>query len=179
MHALSNDLLAVMERHLRSANPRRVFEIAAALCATSPEAATNTEAAAKPARLTVYGDLIYDSLLDLTWTRGFVPGGKRKWEDAVRAASEFEYRGRGGFRAPTVSERLSISDFGRFNPAIDTSIFECPESGWEWTGSIYKPSPAGCAWGVGFGGGYSDACDRDGEGFVRAVCPGQLIGTWT
>ena len=80
----------------------------------------------------------------------------------------------GGFRRS--SELLSIVDYSRTSPAIDTDAFQC-ESSWYWTATPYAGSPADYAWFVYFDGGNSSYSGRTGGGYVRAVRAGQIIGS--
>lgn len=76
----------------------------------------------------------------------------------------------GGFtdwRLPTVQELLTLVDYSRTNPAIDTSAFSC-KSECYWTGTPYA-GVADSAWYVYFGGGGSNWYYRYGDFCVRAV----------
>jgi len=179
MNSLSYDLRAVIETHVRKASPQQVLAIAAALYDQAPDdsGAGAAPSTAANSRFTVQGDMVYDAQTNLTWTRKLVSAETSNHADAMKAAAAVRLGGFTDWRAPTIQERLSIVDYERSEPAIDTSVFESPSSGWEWTSTPYKPSP-GDAWLVGFNNGHSGAAHRDGyDGFVRAVRPGQFLVT--
>jgi hypothetical protein len=132
--------------------------------------------AQKPAqagpRFTVTGDVVQDSTTGLMWTRKNVGGKHMTWSDAKAACAASREGVFDDWRLPTIQELLSLVDYSRTQPAIDTSAFEC-ESNWYWSATPYASSPAGCAWVVFFGYGGSDCGDQYGERYVRAVRPGQ------
>ena len=78
------------------------------------------------------------------------------------------------WRFPTVQELLSIVDYTRCNPAIDSEQFPDTKSCAYWTSTDAAwdsdPNPACRAvWVVYFSYGYSDYCYRDLNACVRAV----------
>lgn len=117
-------------------------------------------------------DLVTDHETGLTWLRYFVPGGKRSHQASMDAANNFTLNGL-KFRAATIRERISINDYERCNPAIDTSVFTSERYGWEWTSTLDAESPADFAWVVGLDYGGSVRGSRNGYGWVRAVRVGQ------
>lgn len=77
-----------------------------------------------------------------------------------------------GWRLPTIQELLSIVDYSRFNPAIDTTFFRgvpTKDCWWFWSSTPVASSPSDYAWLVyfGYGGSYYDY--QGGEGLVRPV----------
>ena len=125
-------------------------------------------------RLTVDGDTVHDARTGLIWSRATLPGGRRNWKDAQKAAAACTLGGFSDWRLPTVQELLSIVDYERTEPAIDP-VFECEDS-WYWTSTPLASSPSDCSWIVDFSYGGSHWYYQGNEGFVRAVRPGQLIG---
>ena len=123
-------------------------------------------------RLTVDGDTVHDARTGLIWSRATLPGARRNWKDAQKAAAACTLGGLSDWRLPTVQELLSIVDYERTEPAIDP-VFECEDS-WYWTSTPLASSPSVCAWIVDFGNGLSGWDDQDYGGVVRAVRPGQL-----
>ena len=175
MHTLSNELRGVIEARLRSASPHQVLAIASALCAQEIEIASPSALAHDvQSRFTVDGDTVHDALTGLVWTRETLAGGRRKWADAKRVAADCRIGGFTDWRLPTIKELLSIVDYERSQPAID-SVFQC-ESAWYWSATPLASSPSDCAWGVVFAFGCSYWGDQGVEGFVRAVRPGQIVG---
>ena len=173
MQTLSNELRSVIEARLRAASPRTVLAIASALC--DEEAGAPPVATALEGRFTVDGDTVRDAKTGLIWTRGTLPGGRRNWADAKKVAAECRAGGFTEWRLPTIQELLSIVDYERSEPAIDPA-FQC-ESAWYWTSTPAASSPSVFAWGVSSDYGYSFWYGQNFEGFVRAVRPGQIVGT--
>ena len=117
---------------------------------------------------------VYDATTGLIWARSLLPGGERTWKDACEAAGKAQLCGAAA-RAPTIRERIGITDFERHSPALDTAFF-AKESGWEWTSTVDAESPAVCAWVVYLGCGYAYRFDQGLRARVRAVRSGQPIG---
>jgi hypothetical protein len=184
MQSLSTELRGVIESRLRSANPREILVIASALCAQEFEVpgtihARGPQPLVEPpngARYVVDGDAVKDGRTGLVWTRQNVGGKRLTWSDAKAACTAARTGDCDDWRLPTVQELLTLVDYSRTNPAIDTSAFECdPE--WYWT-SAPAASSSACAWIVDFDGGCSSWARQDYEYHVRAVRSGQLIGTF-
>jgi Protein of unknown function (DUF1566) len=161
MQTLGNKLRSVIEDQLRSATPRQVLAIASALCTDEVEI-VNAAAAPAPARFEIRDEVVLDRRTGLMWTRGNVPGGRMPWATAQKAAAGVSLGGHSDWRLPTIRELLTIVDYERSSPSIDTSLFEC-ESAWYWSATPYKPSPGGYAWFVNFNDGYSSALNLDGS----------------
>jgi hypothetical protein len=118
---------------------------------------------------------VFDSKTGLTWLAGNVGGDKSMpWREAVTAAAAVNALGKTDWRAPTIEELLSIVDYTRCDPAVDTEYFKGP-FGWTWSATEAK-SPAGFAWGVLLGYGYSYRGYQCYDGLVRAVRSGQQLG---
>ncbi len=77
------------------------------------------------------------------------------------------------WRMPTVEELFCRADRTRVRPAIDTAFFPDTPNDWFWSSTVDADAPSGCAWFVNFYNGGSNWGNRGGEGFVRAVRPGQ------
>ena len=77
------------------------------------------------------------------------------------------------WRVPTVEELFCLADRTRARPAIDTDFFPDTPNNWFWSSTVDADAPSGYAWIVDFGNGNSSWDGQDGEGFVRAVRPGQ------
>ena len=175
MQTLGNKLRSVIEDQLRSATPRQVLAIASALCSTEIEIAQAAPASA--ARFETRGDVVIDHRTGLMWDRKTMPGGRMSWAKAKEACSLYDLGGYNDWRLPTIRELLSLVDYERHDPAIDTSAFQC-ESAWYWSSTPYNPSPGVCAWYVGFGNGYAYWGGQDHGGFVRACRAGQSVEHW-
>jgi Protein of unknown function (DUF1566) len=190
MNTLSAKLKTVFAEHLELASETELFQIASVLAAGrgSVRSAPLAQVPGSLVKLDAQGQplpidaadwvAVYDPVRQLEWLRGFVPGGRRNWKDSMAAASAVTLFGKTDWRACTIQERLTITDYGRFNPAIDTTFFDSEKEGWEWASTPYASSPAGDAWGVDFNGGSAGWGGRGDGGFVRAVRASQLIGVW-
>ncbi len=76
--------------------------------------------------------------------------------------------GAASWRLPTIKELLSLVDYTRHSPAIDTEFFRC-ESAFHWSSTPVASSPSVCARYVGFYGGNSYYNYQSYDAFVRAV----------
>jgi hypothetical protein len=179
MESISNELRSVIERRLRAASPREVLTIASALCADEPVRGTACVfgEASKPARFELRGDLVIDHRTGLMWTRENVPGGRMDWAAAKKAAAGVAYGGHTDWRLPTVRELLTIVDYERHQPSINTDVFKC-EASWYWTSTPLVSSPGDCAWCVGFSNGDAYWDGQYSSGFVRACRAGQSVENW-
>jgi uncharacterized protein DUF1566 len=174
MQTLSSELRATIARHVDSASIHEIASIVSALCAHEDIAILAATAAAPrtpPARFEVVGDVVRDLTTGLEWTREAASDKRLTWAEAKEACEKLDLAG-GGWRLPTIKELLSLVDYERHDPAIDP-VFKCDATLY-WTSTPYAPSPAVCAWGVGFGDGDAGCSGRDGDGFVRAVRGGQF-----
>ena len=175
MTTLSNELRGVIESRLRSASPAQVLAIASALCSTEIEIAQAVPVTAS--RFETRNDVVIDHHTGLMWDRKTMPGGRMPWAKAKEACSLYDLGGYNDWRLPTIRELLSLVDYERHEPAIDTSTFQC-ESAWYWSSTPYNPSPGDYARGVGFYDGYALWFGQDGGGFVRACRAGQSVEHW-
>lgn len=108
---------------------------------------------------------VRDNETGLVWLAD--PLARAPWKKAVSAAAECDVGGH-DWRAPTIRELLSLVDYERFDPAIDTAFFRSASS-WFWSSTPDASSPGGCAWVVHFGYGDADYSYQSGKGFVRPV----------
>ncbi len=174
MQPLSNELRGVIEKRLRGADQHEVLAIASMLCARDNQASaavcTRGPQQAPTQRFVVQEDVVHDRTTGLMWTRKNVGSKRLTWSDAKTACAAVREGGFEDWRLPTIQELLSLLDYSRRQPAID-SAFEC-ESAWYWSATPYSASPSVCAWLVGFSGGGSLYGGQGGEGYVRAVRSG-------
>jgi hypothetical protein len=119
----------------------------------------------------------HDRETDLVWTRG------ESAKELDYADAEAYCAGLGnGFRMPTIRERLSLVDYDRHEPAINTTFFDSPKSGYSWTSTDAawskdaKTGKASAAWIVFLYGGGANSGRRGGVAFVRAVRSGVPSG---
>ncbi len=118
---------------------------------------------------------VYDAETDLTWLAEPVGAGARyNWKAALEACAAVRMFGKSDWRAPTIQELLSIVDYDRSDPAVDTAFFKGPHD-WTWSSTEAK-SLAGLAWFVYLDGGYSGRDYQTNDFLVRAVRSGQQLG---
>lgn len=87
---------------------------------------------------------------------------------AIAKLNEQAFQGHTDWRLPEIHELLSLVDYIRADPAIDTERFPDTESAWYWTATPYA-GVSGAAWVVNFLNGSAYWCDRNLDAFVRAV----------
>lgn len=95
------------------------------------------------------------------------------WAEAKTAVAGIKLLGKSDWRLPTIQELLSIVDYERFDPAVDTQYFKGP-FGFTWSSTVAK-SPSGCAWGVDLDDGDSNRYGQTYGLLVRAVRVGQSL----
>ncbi len=118
---------------------------------------------------------VQDAKTGLIWTAGPLQGGNNfTHPDAMKACADLDLLGHKDWRAPTIEELLSIVDYARVDPAGDREFFKGPYD-WTWSSTI-AAAPAGFAWSVFLGGGYSGRGDQGLRGRVRAVRASQQLG---
>lgn len=118
---------------------------------------------------------VHDRTTGLTWSAGPLGDGKgMNHADAMKACAALDLLGHKDWRAPTITELLSIIDYDRHDPAVDTGHFKGP-FGWTWTSTSYKGS-SGAAWVVDLGSGFSSWNFHGLDCLVRAVRAGQQLG---
>ncbi len=171
-NTIVNDLRSTIVRRVEAAGSNEILSIVGALFAEEQPIEFPPKPAAAPAvsgaRFEVVGDVVRDHQTGLEWTRKNVSKERLSWDDAKAACEKLG----NGWRMPEIRELLSLVDYERKEPAIDTSVFEC-DSAWYWSATNYAPV-SGCAWVVLFGHGNSYGGNRLHGGFVRAVRGGQF-----
>lgn len=113
------------------------------------------------------GVAVLDNTTSLIWTAD-------ETDDMTFAAAQEYVKGLdvAGFkdwRLPTIEELFLLADRTKFEPAIDTTYFPKCHSEWYWTGTAVAKYPAGCAWVVDFGYGYTSWGNQGYDFRVRAV----------
>ena len=108
----------------------------------------------------------YDKTTKLTWnTKEFEP---MTWTEAIKFADYFK---KGKWRLPTIQELLTLVDYTRSEPAIDTTIFTNVNSSYYWSASSYAYN-SDDAWYVNFSDGYSSNNYKNYGKYVRLVREG-------
>ncbi len=118
---------------------------------------------------------VRDAKTGLIWAAEPMQGGNNfTHPDAMKACADLDLLGHKDWRAPTIEELLSIVDYARVDPAVDPEFFKGPYD-WTWSSTV-AAAPAGCAWLVYLGDGFSNRYFRDFRGHVRAVRASQQLG---
>ena len=136
-------------------------------------ASTAPVALGPPARFTASGETVVDNATHLTWQRGVATSagddgaGRWTWAHAKSTCAGLG----GGYRLPTVKELLTIVDFTRSSPAIDTSSTAFPGTPSEafWTATPLAASPPTSAWFIDFADGYAGNTEMTQPSRVRCV----------
>jgi hypothetical protein len=100
----------------------------------------------------------------LEWSPTLGNGQRMSYAEAEKAVAALG----DGWRLPSIQELLSIVDYTRCDPAIDTARFPDTKSGAYWTCTPCAWAPR-AAWVVGFLSGYAYDYLRGDVAFVRAV----------
>ncbi len=178
MQTLEHELKDVIARRLEKAGAREVLAIASSLCnGEAQQPKLRILDIQEGPRFQVSGDVVLDGTTGLMWSRENVPGGSMKWKAAQDACASLKLGGFSDWRLPTIRELLTIVDYERHDPAIDTDAFKC-DSAWYWTSTPLHSSPSGCAWFVYFYDGLA-SWSSQGDGFhVRAGRSSQSLDLW-
>jgi hypothetical protein len=107
-----------------------------------------------PASYTVEGDTVKDNVTGLVWQRT-VPTQTYDWAGAKAYCASLSLGGLTEWRLPSRIELVSLVDFTKFDPSIDTTAFPSTPSSVFWSSS--PVAVYGGAWYVDFhdGGTYS------------------------
>jgi Protein of unknown function (DUF1566) len=165
---------------IEAATMREVLAAASDLChghTKSPEPKIQVLDIPKGPRFRVDGDTVLDRTTGLEWSRDNVPGGTMNWKAAAEACAKLTLGGHSDWRLPTIRELLTLVDYERHSPAIDTEDFKC-ESAYYWTSTPVHSSPGVYAWLVYFSGGFARWSYQDTAHFVRAVRASQGFDLW-
>jgi hypothetical protein len=178
MVTLEQELKTVIARRLDAAGSREVLAIASALCnGAAAEPKLQVLEIPESPRFRVDGDTVLDRTTGLLWSRENVSGGSMNWKAAQEACKKLQLGGHSDWRLPTIRELLTLVDYERHDPAIDTEAFKC-ESAYYWTSTPTASSPGDYAWVVGFSYGNAYWGFQDGSLHVRAVRASQSLDLW-
>jgi hypothetical protein len=97
--------------------------------------------------------------------------------EALTYCENLSFAGHDDWRLPNVRELQSILDYGRFGPAMDTSVFGVAVRAWYWSSSADVGSPGGF-WSVDSDAGHvlGASINRGELSYVRAVRLGLRAG---
>lgn len=110
------------------------------------------------------------------WANGPNIPAPQPWNDAIANCEALDYAGHNDWRLPNIKELLSIVDYGRLKPAIDTSVFKYAPSGssdYYWSSTSCAYSPGGSFWYVFFWSGEAQSAGISDYCYVRPVRGGQ------
>ena len=110
---------------------------------------------------------VTDTETRLMWQQDTCPN-KMSWDDAIKYCENLELAGHKDWRLPTVEELISLIDFNKYRPAIDTVYFPCTMSSNYWSSTTYAIYTV-IAWLVYFLNGYVANYDKSIAYYVRAV----------
>jgi hypothetical protein len=121
-------------------------------------------------------DTVTDKATGLMWQQGTSPS-RLTWEAALTYGEGISLAGYDDWRMPTAKELLSIVDYSRLNPAIDTTFFPGTVSSGYWSSTTDAVNTS-LAWRVFFylgdsGSGSVGLDDKSFSSYVRAVRAGQ------
>ncbi len=98
-------------------------------------------------------------------------GGTYNWTNAINASENLTYASYSDWRLPNIKELVSIVDYNRTNPAINT-VFFTAQSTFYWSSTTYVGPTI--AWVVKFsGGGVYNDYDKTTTYYIRPVRGGQ------
>lgn len=120
----------------------------------------------KPRFIKNKNNTITDTLTGLIWGPTFEK--VMNWNDAEKACKELKLAGHKDWRLPTVKELISLVDYTKYIPAIDTKFFPDTKSNWYWTSTIHAGDP-GHAWIVSFSNGDVNVYYKDYGSHIRPV----------
>ncbi len=97
---------------------------------------------------------------------------KRVWNDAITYCDNLTLAGNTDWRLPSKKELISIVNYGKFNPSINTTYFPNTDSSPYWSSTIYADDTS-YAWSVHLYGGGVYGYGKSGDGYVRCVRGGK------
>lgn len=99
-------------------------------------------------------------------------------EAFIKALNHANFGGFSDWRVPTRKELRTIVDYGRFNPAINTTDFSNTQASYYWSSTTYV-GDTGYAWSMDFDFGHGPYGDKSRLFYVRAVRGGQAENRFT
>lgn len=120
------------------------------------------------ARFTDNGDgTITDHATGLMWEKA-VSAGTYSWTNAMPYAEAQTTAGHTDWRLPNINEMLSIADYSRFNPSVNSTFFPGAASTTFWSSTTAKSNTA-WAWRITYNAPSLGISDKTGANNVRCV----------
>ncbi len=126
---------------------------------------------------TTPNDIVTDNVTGLIWQRTLPAtydgctgesGTKCTWQEAIDYCDGLTYAGYTDWRLPSRKELATLPEYGRDDPAIDTTIFPGTQSDWHWASSSSAGS-TGSAWFVHFSLAVEVFQDKASTYYARCV----------
>ena len=114
--------------------------------------------------------VVTDNTTNLQW-QDDVASVSKTWSQAITYCETLSLDGRSDWRLPNKNELLSIVDYTKSNPAIDSTFVNITSSSY-WSSTTHS-SNANHAWTIYFDGGYTYNYDKHNSRYVRCVRGGQ------
>ena len=112
---------------------------------------------------------VTDEATGLIWQQETIPNNTMSWRQALSYCERLNLGGHTDWRLPTIKELISLVDYRRHNPAIDTAYFPTAVvSSLYWSSTTYA-SDTLLAWGVYFYNGHDYMNYKNVSLYVRAV----------
>jgi hypothetical protein len=141
-------------------------QVAKAKSKAAPEAAPQNQA---KTGIEILADVVIDHDHGLMWTRDNLPGGRASHATIAQAASDCRIGGFDDWQLPSPQQALTLVDYSKFNPCVDTTAFPSCKPNAYWTNTECA-FDASFVWVVYFDYGPVYYFPRDGDSaFGRAV----------
>jgi hypothetical protein len=120
---------------------------------------------------------VSDYSTGLMWQQATVKN--MTWDQALAYCENLSLAGHTDWRLPNIHELISLSDYGKYNPAIDINAFPDTASDFYWSSTNLSFTPGG-AWLMGFHYGNNIfGNDKQSQFCARAVRGGQAESVCT
>ena len=114
--------------------------------------------------------VVTDNKTGLQWQDDYSDNGGdiklAKWTDAIAYCEDLTLGGHSDWRLPNKKELLSIVDYGKYDPSIDTVFHKVSGNYWSSTTPAYGTDRA---WTVGFRTGLTGSFYKFNDSHVRCV----------